>query len=436
MTKWQESCITALASSPFTWEAFKMKQRNKNLLWQYINRIWPYHNIKNNSIVTNSLKIKSLEACLRELLNILSKYEERILSNSGYTFDPPIRFKITEKDKVIIEKLSNLRPSKRYILSYPYTSFNYTLQGDYIDVFERTDLIKCLKLIPLGKEGSFSRICGNMFDCKQQIVACRHSIILLLQEYSKIRENNDCKTKKKTPKYKVNWLNVGIEIEHDAQNKTSKEIVKRILQQNCTEYDSGYDGGMSTRLRENRIRLNGIKGLKGLYTLLQDMQENTAIAENSSVHMHIDCDFDNSYRNVIRKIHVNTSETIRRHTALEQFFVDFILNNKILDEFVKIFNLSLTNPDDLIYDTLESIGATSNIDAFKNWVNFAGVIRFNDAFDTIEYRFCIPNFNYSDYVIQILFLIHITECIKHNSLINKNYVRMLCKIINSIRNNG
>lgn len=420
MTKWQESCITALASSPFTWEAFKMKQRNKNLLWQYINRIWPYHNVKNNSIVTNSLKNKSLEACLHELLNILSKYEKRILSNSGYDLRHPIIFKITEKDKVIIEKISNLHPSKRYISSYLYTSFNHTLLGEDIDVFRRTDLIRCLELIPLDKEGSFSSICCRMTNCEQQIVACRHSIMLLLQEYGKIRENNDYKTKKKTPKYKTNWLNVGIEIEHDAQNKTSKEIVKRILQQNCIEYDSGYDGGMSIRLRENRIRLNGIKGLKGLYTLLQDMQENAAIAENSSVHMHIDCDFDNSYHNVTRKIYVNNSEIRRRYTTLEQFFVDFILNNKILDEFVKIFNL----------------GATSNINAFENWVNHAGIIRFNDEFNTIEYRFCIPNFNYSDYVIQILFLIHITECIKHNSPINKNYVTMLYKIINSIRNDS
>lgn len=29
MTKWQESCITALASSPMAWEAFKMKQRKQ-----------------------------------------------------------------------------------------------------------------------------------------------------------------------------------------------------------------------------------------------------------------------------------------------------------------------------------------------------------------------------------------------------------------------
>lgn len=420
MTKWQESCITALASSPFTWEAFKLKQRNKNLLWQYINRIWPYHNVKNNSIVTTSLKNKSLEACLRELLNIFSKYEKRILSNSGYTLCRPIKFKITEKDKVIIEKVSNLHPSKRYIPDYLYTSFNHTLQGNYIDVIKTTDLIRCLKLIPSGEEGSFSYICCEMFNCEQQIMACRHSIILLLQEYGKIRENNDCKTKKKTPKYKANWLNVGIEIEHDAQNKTSKEIVKRILQQNCTEYDSDYDGGMDIRLRENRIRLNGIKGLKGLYTLLQDMQENAAIANNSSVHMHIDCDFDNSYHNVVRKVHNSNRETRRAFSDIEQFFIDFILNNEMLDKFIEIFNLNFINCTEI----------------FENWVNSAGVIRFNDEFNTIEYRFCIPNFNYSDYVIQILFLIHITECIKHNSPINKSYVIMLCKVIDSIRNNS
>lgn len=433
MTKWQESCITALASSPFTWEAFKLKQRNKNLLWQYINRIWPYHNVKNNSIVINSLENKSLEACLRKLLNILSKYEERILSNSGYTLCHPMRFKITEKDKVIIEKLSNLHPSKRYISSYLYTSFNHTLQGDYIDVFRKTDLIRCLKLIPLGKEGSFSSICCEMFNCEQQIIACRHSIMLLLQEYGKIREKNDCETKKKTPKYKANWLNIGIEIEHDAQNKTSKEIVKRILQQNCTEYNSGYDGGMDTRLRENRIRLNGIKGLKGLYTLLQDMQENAAIASNSSVHIHVDCNFDDSYYNITRKVYTSNSETRRTFTALEQFFVDFILTNEILEEFVKIFNLNLIHSNDLTWDTLKSIGFTNYKEAFENWVAISSVIRFNREFNTIEYRFCIPNFNYSDYVIQILFLIHITECIKHNSPINKNYVTMLYKIINSIR---
>lgn len=43
------------------------------------------------------------------------------------------------------------------------------------------------------------------------------------------------------------------------------------------------------RLRENRIRLNGIAGFKGLYILLEYMKENDKLAKNSSVHMHIDC---------------------------------------------------------------------------------------------------------------------------------------------------
>lgn len=53
MTKWQESCITALASSPMAWEAFKMKQRNRKLLWQYINRIWPYKLIAGTKVNKN-----------------------------------------------------------------------------------------------------------------------------------------------------------------------------------------------------------------------------------------------------------------------------------------------------------------------------------------------------------------------------------------------
>ena len=63
MTKWQESCITALASSPMAWEAFKMKQRNKKLLWQYINRIWPYKLITGTKVNKNK---KDLPVCSSE----------------------------------------------------------------------------------------------------------------------------------------------------------------------------------------------------------------------------------------------------------------------------------------------------------------------------------------------------------------------------------
>lgn len=428
MTKWQESCITALASSPFAWEAFKMKQRNKNLLWQYINRIWPYHRITSENIIVSE-DTKMIEE-LKRLLTYLENYN--ISANMTYDFPRPIQFTITDTDEAVIRSLKLLPQSVMNICET--NNFNCTLGGGDI-LSGRNNIINLLNMRTTGDDINFLCICGNMSEPENQIKNCIYGINLLMGAYKTIK---GIKKSKKEPKKKVknaiNWLNIGIEIEHDASSKTSKKIQKRILQQNCTEYDSGYDGGMSSRLRENRIRLNGIKGLKGLYTLLQDMQENAAMARNSSVHMHVDCNFDDSYRNVTRKIHNSVDETRLSFSDIEQFFVDFILSNELLEEFIKIFNLNLAPSNDLTWDTLESINATNYIEAFEDWVNSAGIIRFNDEFNTIEYRFCIPNFNYSDYVIQILFLIHITECIKHNSVINKNYVKSLINVMNNLRN--
>lgn len=71
---WQESCITALASSPMAWEAFKMKQRNKKLLWQYINRIWPYKLIAGTKVNKNK---KDLLAIAKILKNLSSKIQSK-----------------------------------------------------------------------------------------------------------------------------------------------------------------------------------------------------------------------------------------------------------------------------------------------------------------------------------------------------------------------
>lgn len=65
MTKWQESCITALASSPMAWEAFKMKQRNKKLLWQYVNRIWPYKLITGTKVNKNKKDLLAIAKILK-----------------------------------------------------------------------------------------------------------------------------------------------------------------------------------------------------------------------------------------------------------------------------------------------------------------------------------------------------------------------------------
>ena len=82
MTKWQESCITALASSPLAWEAFKMKQRNKRMLWQYVNRIWPYKRIKKTRTSTLEYTecINELKIFTKWLVNNHNNLEEKLFT--------------------------------------------------------------------------------------------------------------------------------------------------------------------------------------------------------------------------------------------------------------------------------------------------------------------------------------------------------------------
>ena len=82
MTKWQESCITALASSPLAWEAFKMKQRNKRMLWQYVNRIWPYKRIEKTRTSTLEYTecINELKTFAKWLVNNHNDIEEKLFT--------------------------------------------------------------------------------------------------------------------------------------------------------------------------------------------------------------------------------------------------------------------------------------------------------------------------------------------------------------------
>lgn len=218
------------------------------------------------------------------------------------------------------------------------------------------------------------------------------------------------------PHILYNSLNIGIEIEHDADNPTSKEIKKLILRHNCSSYDSGFDGNMDHRLRENRIRLNGINGLKGLYILLEDMKENTAIARNSSVHMHIDCKYDeyNEYYTKYYKKEIRTQDIYSWGNAASYYTKRLVIRN----------------PEAIKY--LQYIFNYKNVDKKFFWSNSRNV-RVATEFDTIEYRFLIVNLKYSDYVIQMLALIHITECIKHNCILNKSYLSTLATVAKSLR---
>lgn len=414
MTKWQESCITALASSPLAWEAFKMKQRNKRMLWQYVNRIWPYKKIEKTKI--NTLEYTK---CINEL-KIFTKW----LVNNRNTIEEAIfRFKDKKvKSSILEEALKNITKP----ISTEGAGGNYFLEivityksgdTDRISTCGSEQIVHIIRNrwgIKAGNEYYINRI--RFFSSLSRMNEMFSQLYTELQYIIRKLELLRDRSRNYNPHILYNSLNIGIEIEHDADNPTSEEIKKLILRHNCSSYDSGFDGNMDHRLRENRIRLNGINGLKGLYILLEDMKENTAIARNSSVHMHIDCKYDeyNEYYTKYYKKEIRTQGIYSWGNAVSYYTKRLVIRN----------------PEAIKY--LQYIFNYKNVGEKSFWSNSHSV-RIATEFDTIEYRFLIVNLKYSDYVIQMLALIHITECIKHNCILNKSYLSTLATVAKSLR---
>lgn len=414
MTKWQESCITALASSPLAWEAFKMKQRNKRMLWQYVNRIWPYKKIEKT-------KINTLE--YTECINELKIFTKWLVNNRNTIEEAIFRFKDKKvKSSILEEALKNITKP----ISTEGAGGNYFLEivityksgdTDRISTCGSEQIVHIIRNrwgIKAGNEYYINRI--RFFSSLSRMNEMFSQLYTELQYIIRKLELLRDRSRNYNPHILYNSLNIGIEIEHDADNPTSEEIKKLILRHNCSSYDSGFDGNMDHRLRENRIRLNGINGLKGLYILLEDMKENAAIARNSSVHMHIDCKYDEYnehyikyYKNELRKQGIyGWNDAVSYYTK----------------------RLVIRNPEAIKY--LQYIFNYKNVGKKMFWPDSHNV-RVATEFDTIEYRFLIVNLKYSDYVIQMLALIHITECIKHNCILNKSYLSTLATVAKSLR---
>lgn len=414
MTKWQESCITALASSPLAWEAFKMKQRNKRMLWQYVNRIWPYKKIEKT-------KINTLE--YTECINELKIFTKWLVNNRNTIEEAIFRFKDKKvKSSILEEALKNITKP----ISTEGAGGNYFLEivityksgnTDRISTCGSEQIVHIIRNrwgIKAGNEYYINRI--RFFSSLSRMNEMFRQLYTELQYIIRKLELLRDRSRNYNPHILYNSLNIGIEIEHDADNPTSEEIKKLILRHNCSSYDSGFDGNMDHRLRENRIRLNGINGLKGLYILLEDMKENTAIARNSSVHMHIDCKYDeyNEYYTKYYKKEIRTQGIYGWNDAVSYYTKRLVIRN----------------PEAIKY--LQYIFNYKNVGKKSFWSNSHSV-RIATEFDTIEYRFLIVNLKYSDYVIQMLALIHITECIKHNCILNKSYLSTLATVAKSLR---
>ena len=406
---WKDDLLAAMMTSPTALTLFKAKQSNKRHCDQVINSLWSYktEKIVNADIRWRKPKTKSIE----KLIAKLSYISANMLLESGRT-KKPIKINAHVQGEIFTNlhfyeenelfKLINKMKTLRCEVSNQYKLFNFERWGrdlervylpytsDYFRDTLNTMFVNDIDIvIPM-----FDNIKGAKIWLKY-----RNKFIAQLKEFVQLLKKA---YNKKITSMRKNYINVGIEIEYDG-TKTPENIQCRILENGCISFDSGYDGNYAGRLRENRIRLNGIAGFKGLYILLEYMKENDKLAKNSSVHMHIDC----GVLNVAEIKYKVNGNYIRLSTMT------------IYNRIIKL----VRDEYQLLCDIFECDESDGTYTGF-----FSDNMRWNDDFNTVEFRFCMVSLNYTDYVYQMLIFIHIVNCARYQLPINTRYLKKLKEI--------
>lgn len=387
MTNWEKSCIEALITSPIAFSLFRDKQKNKKHVDQFINKIWPYkiekvfkdkqeersdvfgEILKRIMIVRNhENKSGEIDLGMIPLSDVKGEALIKLFNKNikiGYCYscgNKIIRLEFQTKTGgptiiYIKDEFRNYRKEITEVIfeSTIYTGINMVAVGGRVGTDEVIDaFLSCIKKNkkPRGAENKFRR--------------------------------------------KFIGQNVGIEIEYDGvwHNYLEKELVKT---KNAISFNSGIDGGITNgsdemyfiheRLRENRLRINGHRGLDALCFLLEEMNKtNSIMTTKSGMHFHIDLTHQGS-----RKLKSDPDWKLLNSTELELLHSIFEIKNS--DRHIK------------------------------------EQIRFPTEFNTMEWRMGSPTLNYSKLVIEILTAIHITNVItKKNKQINSEYLKCLLDI--------
>lgn len=410
---WKDDLLAAMMTSPTALTLFKAKQSNKRHCDQVINSLWSYktEKIVNADVRWRKPKTKSIERLITEFssinINMLleaGKQKKPIKLNT--LIQGEMFFNLHSYEENELFKLMNKMKTLKYEVLNQYKLFSFERCGRNVDniylphsvsYFEELlntlffrDIYIIIPMFDNIKDAKFWLKCKNKF-----IAQLKEFVQLLNKSYNK-----------KITSMRKNYTNVGIEIEYDG-TKTPENIQRRILENGCISFDSGYDGDYNGRLRENRIRLNGIAGFKGLYILLEYMKENDKLAKNSSVHMHIDCGI------------LNVAE----------------IKSKVNGNYIRLSTMTIYNrviklvrdEYQLLRDIFEYDEPNGPYTGF-----FSDNMRWSDNFNTVEFRFCMVSLNYTDYIYQMLILIHIINCARYQLPINTQYLKKLKEIKDKI----
>ena len=205
-------------------------------------------------------------------------------------------------------------------------------------------------------------------------------------------------------------LNIGLEFEYDNTYQyyiDNRRFIINYYKNKCESLNIGYDGNITERACENRLRIN-VKQFETLYEFLQDMYIHTN-NNLGSIHIHIDCRYNNIFK--YWSIDLNISG----------------LMNKI----PYLYSL-LPEPD---------IKIISNSEKYHN-KNYLLRVYFllyymntqcKSHHKTIEYRWIKPSYNYTHVITNITVCSLLTQYIFHiNNKNNLDLLKTLAKKINLI----
>ena len=229
-----------------------------------------------------------------------------------------------------------------------------------------------------------------------------------------------------------------------------KQKYKYLLKKGILSYDVGWDGDCHSRLNENRIRLNGIKGLTGFYQIVEEMRKSANLTNESSIHVHLDHRYNNSYTHIIKNVNKEcfgyhnrmidnifsylsdsyeenekNIPLIKLHKILQEYWGNGFLCNSELKNFINGIDIPL------IWKEVLSFFGMNHFDFVSSLLLFLTNIKTCDEHHTVEYRMLTPTFDYSRIVAEMLIAVQINKAMLKGLPINEKIIRSIISAFNN-----
>lgn len=395
MTKWEQSCVSAIIAGDTAFSLFKLQQKNIKHLDHFLNKISPYKRKKIKKVKQNGMTFSYVLRKAIEVGKNLNEYashsfEFDVNMDSAAFFD--IMFPLKE---ISFEETN---ANNIFVIKVKAKSGYYDANETVFSISGETKL----------SNSSIEKLQHYYIEkATIQFLSSRIGTGKLLKKLEDVLNDSTVAKKPKKQKskkgIKYEGLNVGIEIEYSGGN--CQKLEKKLLKMGAISFHSGWDGTTRDgdepgcgRLRENRLRLNGIKFAKPLEYLCNEMERmGCVITLESGMHYHIDGTFK-----------------------------PFLMNSN----FSSVTNVEATMMNCMSKKSIKSIFDIFDINEnFSNYEKeimfFAQRIEKKNEFQTFEWRMGTPTLNYSKLIIQILVAIHVTNCMYRLKKADEEYLEFL-----------